>query len=84
MLKVIAFNWAMKVAVEVVLTPLTYAVVGFLKRREDVDVYDEGTHFTPFSLRDEGELHRPPRIRGTACGSPGPEGGSMSAGRPLR
>jgi uncharacterized integral membrane protein (TIGR00697 family) len=55
-LKVIAFNWTMKVLVEVVLTPLTYAVVGFLKSREGVDTYDEQTHFTPFSLKDEGEL----------------------------
>jgi len=55
MLKVIAFNWTMKVLVEIVLTPVTYAVVGFLKRREGVDTYDEHTHFTPFSLRDEGE-----------------------------
>jgi len=55
MLKVIAFNWTMKVLVEIVLTPVTYAVVGFLKRREGVDTYDELTHFTPFSLRDEGE-----------------------------
>lgn len=54
-LKVIAFNWTMKVLVEVVLTPVTYAVVGFLKRREGIDVYDHDTHFTPFSLRDEGE-----------------------------
>ena len=46
---------AMKVLVEIVLTPVTYAVVGFLKRREGVDIYDEHTHFTPFSLRDEGE-----------------------------
>jgi uncharacterized integral membrane protein (TIGR00697 family) len=56
-LKVIVFNWTMKVLVEVVFTPVTYAVVGFLKRREGVDVYDRGTHFTPFSLRDEGERH---------------------------
>jgi len=56
-LKVIAFNWAMKVMVEVVFTPLTYAVVGFLKSREGVDTYDAHTHFTPFSLKDEGELH---------------------------
>ncbi len=56
--KVIAFNWAMKVFVEVAFTPVTYAVVGFLKRREGVDTYDAHTHFTPFSLRDEGELHR--------------------------
>ncbi|WP_395683586.1 queuosine precursor transporter [Dokdonella sp.] len=59
MLKVIAFNWTMKVLVEIVLTPVTYAVVGFLKRREGVDIYDEHTHFTPFSLRDEGEQHAP-------------------------
>ena len=32
----------------VLLTPVTYAVVGWLKRREGVDVYDEGTDFTPF------------------------------------
>ena len=59
MLKVIAFNWTMKVLVEVLLTPVTYAVIGFLKRREGVDVYDEHTHFTPFSLRDEGEQRAP-------------------------
>ena len=57
-LKVIAFNWTMKVFVEIVFTPVTYAVIGFLKRREGVDVYDEHTRFTPFSLRDEGNLHR--------------------------
>ncbi|MEI7036505.1 queuosine precursor transporter [Fulvimonas yonginensis] len=56
--KVIVFNWTMKVLVEVVFTPLTYAAVGFLKSREGVDTFDEGTHFTPFSLRDEGELKR--------------------------
>jgi uncharacterized integral membrane protein (TIGR00697 family) len=53
--KVIAFNWTMKVTVEIVLTPLTYAVVGFLKRREGIDTFDDATNFTPFSLRDEGE-----------------------------
>ena len=36
-------QWALKVGWEVVLTPVTYAVVNFLKRREGVDVYDEGT-----------------------------------------
>jgi uncharacterized integral membrane protein (TIGR00697 family) len=54
--KVILFNWTMKVIVETVLTPVTYAVVGFLKRRENVDTYDTTTNFNPFSLRDEGEL----------------------------
>ncbi|WP_017461520.1 queuosine precursor transporter [Dyella ginsengisoli] len=56
--KVIVFNWLMKVTVEVVFTPLTYAVVGFLKRHEGVDTFDEDTHFNPFSLKDEGELRR--------------------------
>ena len=40
-----------KVAVEVVLTPVTYKVVGFLKRAENEDYYDRGTNFTPFSLK---------------------------------
>ena len=60
LIKVITFNWIMKVTVEVVFTPVTYAVVGFLKRKEGVDAYDRGTHFTPFSLRDEGQLDAPP------------------------
>lgn len=45
---VLVTNWALKVGWEVVLTPVTYAVVGFLKRREGLDIYDEGTDFTPF------------------------------------
>jgi queuosine precursor transporter len=55
LLAVIAFNFVMKVTVEVVFTPVTYAVVGALKRAEGIDTYDTHTHFTPFSLRDEGE-----------------------------
>ena len=31
--------------------PVTYAAVGFLKRREGIDVYDRGTDFTPFRAR---------------------------------
>ncbi len=47
-LTVMLTQWALKVAWEALLTPLTYAAVGWLKRREGVDVYDEGTDFTPF------------------------------------
>jgi uncharacterized integral membrane protein (TIGR00697 family) len=39
-----------KVSVEVVFTPVTYAVVGFLKRAENEDYYDRDTQFTPFTL----------------------------------
>lgn len=42
-------NWLLKVLWEAVLTPVTYLVVGWLKRREGVDIYDEATNFTPFS-----------------------------------
>lgn len=41
-------QWALKVGWEAVLTPVTYAVVGWLKRSEGIDVYDERTDFTPF------------------------------------
>lgn len=48
LLTVLVTQWVLKVSWEVLLTPATYAVVGWLKRREGVDVYDEGTDFTPF------------------------------------
>ena len=48
LLIVLATQWVLKVGWEAVLTPVTYAVVGWLKRREGIDVYDEGTDFTPF------------------------------------
>lgn len=49
-LKVLVTQWVLKVSWEVILTPVTYAVVGFLKRREGIDVYDEKTAFTPFGV----------------------------------
>lgn len=50
-LTVMATNWALKVGWEVVLTPVTYAVVNRLKRAEGVDVFDRGTDFSPFRLK---------------------------------
>ncbi len=41
-------GYLFKVLYEAVATPITYAIVGFLKREEGVDVYDEGTDFNPF------------------------------------
>ena len=40
-----------KVGVEVVLTPVTYKIVGFLKRAEHEDYYDRRTDFNPFTLK---------------------------------
>jgi uncharacterized integral membrane protein (TIGR00697 family) len=41
-------QWIGKTLVEVAFTPLTYRVVGFLKRAEREDWYDRDTNFTPF------------------------------------
>ena len=40
-----------KVGVEVAFTPVTYALVGALKRAEREDYYDRDTRFTPFTLK---------------------------------
>ncbi len=48
---VVLTQWALKVAWEALLTPVTYGVIGWLKRVEGVDVYDRGTDFTPFRAR---------------------------------
>jgi uncharacterized integral membrane protein (TIGR00697 family) len=48
MLAAICAQWAFKTGYEAAMTPVTYAVVGFLKRREEMDVYDVGTRFNPF------------------------------------
>ena len=48
---VLITNYILKVVWEALLTPVTYFVVGRLKKIEGVDVYDEDTDFTPFSLR---------------------------------
>jgi uncharacterized integral membrane protein (TIGR00697 family) len=47
--QVVLSQWAIKTAWEALLTPVTYAVVGFLKRREGVEVFDTGTDFSPFA-----------------------------------
>lgn len=44
-------NWLLKVGWEVVLTPVTYAAVNWLKRKEGVDIFDEGTDFSPFKTK---------------------------------
>ena len=50
LLSVLVSNWAFKVGVEVLMTPLTYLVVNALKRAEHEDFMDIGTDFNPFRL----------------------------------
>jgi hypothetical protein len=51
LVETIITQWLVKSAYEAAATPLTYAVVGFLKRKEGLDVYDRRTRFSPFSLQ---------------------------------
>lgn len=46
----IVTQWLAKSIYEAAVTPLTYVVVKFLKRREGLDVYDRDTRFSPFSI----------------------------------
>ena len=47
--QVVLSQWVIKTAWEALLTPVTYAIVGFLKRREGVEVFDTATDFSPFA-----------------------------------
>ena len=49
---VVVSNYVFKVGIETLATPLTYAVTGYLKRGEGVDVYDYDTNLSPFSLSE--------------------------------
>lgn len=44
-------QYVLKTSWEVVMTPVTYRVVAFLKRAENEDWYDTDTNFTPFRVR---------------------------------
>ena len=46
------YQWLVKSAYEAVATPITYLVVGFLKRVEGVDTYDRDTRFNPLLVTD--------------------------------
>lgn len=48
-LTVMVTNWLLKVLWEALLTPVTYGVVGWVKAREGVEVFDRGTDFSPFA-----------------------------------
>ena len=50
LLRVALFQWWAKIAYEVLATPLTYAVVGYLKRKEQMDVYDPPSALNPLGV----------------------------------
>jgi uncharacterized integral membrane protein (TIGR00697 family) len=46
-------QYVLKVLWEIIATPITYPLVAFVKKREQVDFYDRHTNFTPFTLEVE-------------------------------
>ncbi len=48
--RLILTSYCVKVAYEILATPLTYLVVNFLKRAENSDAYDAHTNFNPFTF----------------------------------
>jgi len=44
-------QYVLKTGWEIVMTPITYKVVNFLKRKEHEDYYDNNTNFNPFRLK---------------------------------
>jgi len=67
-LRLIVSGYLGKVLYEVLATPLTYAIVNFLKRTEGVDVYDTHTDFNPFSKEKQGETDAAIVSRAAAVG----------------
>lgn len=51
LLQAILWGWLIKTGVEVIATPLTYLVVGYLKRAEGFDAYDRKADYNPFKLK---------------------------------
>ncbi len=47
-------TWAIKVAWETAATPLTYAIVNSVKRREGIDTFDRETNFNPLAVGRTG------------------------------
>jgi uncharacterized integral membrane protein (TIGR00697 family) len=50
LVRIILTSYCLKVAYEILATPLTYLVVNFLKRAENSDAYDAHTNFNPFTF----------------------------------
>ena len=50
-LNLIVSGYLFKVAYETLMTPVTYAIVNFLKRVEQADYFDVSTNFNPFATK---------------------------------
>jgi uncharacterized integral membrane protein (TIGR00697 family) len=48
----ILVQWFFKSVYEAIITPLTYVVVNFLKKREELDIFDTDTRFNPLLFKE--------------------------------
>lgn len=48
---IIVNHWLVKTGYEAIATPFTYAIVGYLKRKEGIDTYDYDTNFNPLGFQ---------------------------------
>lgn len=46
----ILWAWLIKVAVEILFTPLTYLIISHIKQAEGIDTFDTQTNYNPFKL----------------------------------
>jgi len=52
---IILVNYLFKVGYEVLATPLTYVVIGWLKRAEGTEAFDAHTDFSPFKFSEPAQ-----------------------------
>ena len=50
LIELLVTQWIVKVLYETIATPLTYVVVGYVKRKDGIDTYDEGVSMNPFAV----------------------------------
>lgn len=51
LVQMILLQYIWKVVYEIVLTPLTYVIIGWLKKKEGINTFDHDTKYNPFSLK---------------------------------
>ena len=50
----IVSNYIWKLGTEILMIPLTYMIIGYLKKADGSDIYDINTEFSPFKLMTKG------------------------------
>jgi uncharacterized PurR-regulated membrane protein YhhQ (DUF165 family) len=57
-LKIFFVDYSIRVLYDIFLFPVTYAVISHVKKKENCNIFDVNTNFTPFSLETEYKKER--------------------------